>query len=409
MIADWFLRVPVETPPWAAVVSALALIIVLSETGIILLAAALDRQGRRFLERVPAAAPSGMRCAVIVPTRGLSRLIEHNLGTVLEQDWPEYQVYFAVESESDEGAPVLKNLCASHGNAHLVVAGKSVACSQKIHNLLAGVAAAGEVDLLAFADNDVPLPSDWLARLAASLSEPGVTMSTGFWRIRSRDSGFAVQLQIFFNRLLYTHFLAASSLGGGGFLWGGSFAIRRKDFEALGVAGRWAGSVSDDMSLGRLLAERGKRCSLIPGLVLDTEEAFISTREPVAWFSRQVMNLKANYYSLWRLGLMPLCFAVAGGYIVALLALLGCLLSAQSFWAAGGLAAVTVLGGELVIAACTVFNGGVEGRWKFLWRIHAFRLCFLTACLRTLGNTFIHWAGVTYRIDRQGRVLDIRR
>jgi len=346
---------------------------------------------------------------VIVPTRGLSRSIEHNLGTVLEQDWPEYQVYFAVESESDEGAPFLKKLCASHGNAHLILAGQSRTCSQKIHNLLAGVAAAGDVDLLAFADNDVPLPSDWLARLAAPLDDPRMTVSTGFWRIWSRESGFAVQLQIFFDRLLYAHFLAASSLGGGGFLWGGSFAIRRRDFETLGVVSRWAESVSDDMSLGRLLAERGKRCCLIPGLVLESEAAFKTAREAIAWFSRQVMNLKANYYSLWRLGLMPLCLAVAGGYLAALPTLLGCLFSAQSFWACGGLAALTVLGGELVIAACTVFNGGVEGRWKFLARIHLFRLCFLAACLKTPGKTCINWAGVAYHIDRQGRALDIRR
>ncbi len=409
MSVEPFLRVLAETPPWAAVVSALALIVVLAETGMILLAAALEHRGGKSRKHEAAPALTGSRCAVIVPTRGLAQSTERNLASVLNQDWPGYEAFFVVESESDAGVPVLRALCASHSNAHLVAAGQASTCSQKIHNLLAGVRAAGEVDLLAFADNDVPLPADWLARLTSPLADPGVTVSTGFWRIRSRDRGFAAQLQVFFNRLLYSHFLAASSLGGGGFLWGGSFALRKSDFEAMGVEARWSESVSDDMSLGRLLAETKHRSFLIPGLLVTTEETLRSARKAVTWFSRQVMNLKANYYFLWSLGLIPLCLAVAGGYLAALIAPLWCVFSALSFWACGGLAALTVLGGELVIAACTGLGDRVGGGWRFIARIYAFRLCFLAACLRTIGKSSLLWAGIEYRIDCQGRVLDIRR
>ncbi|MCE5269837.1 glycosyltransferase family 2 protein [bacterium] len=409
MITATLLRVLAETPLWAVVASALALIVVFAEVGIILLAAALERRGRRKSERLTAASASaGARCAVIVPSRGLTQSVECNFATVLRQDWPAYEAYFVVEAESDPGAPVLKALCASNRNAHLVVAGQSSTCSQKIHNLLAGVAAAGEVDLLAFADNDIPLPQDWLASLAAPLTDPRITVTTGFWRIQSSDSSFAVQLQVFFNRLLYSHFLTVSSLAGS-FLWGGSFAMRKVDFEALGVADRWAESVSDDMSLGRMLAAARRKSRLIPGFLMVSGETFASTSEAVRWFSRQVMNLKANFYNLWLLGLTPLCLMLAGGYLVALLAVFRYFFSALSFWSCGGLVTVLVLGGELVIAGCSGLPGTVEGRWRLVARIHLFRFCFLAACLMTLGKKYIHWAGVGYRIDRQGRAVEIHR
>lgn len=206
-------------------------------------------------------------CAVIVPVKGLPQSGERVFRAYLSQDYPSYNVYFVVESEDDEGVPLVRSLIGKHENAHLVIAGLRESCCQKNHNIIAGAREAGDVEVLAFSDDDILPDSLWLRRITAPLSDPSVTISTVFRWLANRTGSMGEDCHILMNMLLYTLLSVISTVGKKVF-WGGSFAIRRQDYETLGIASRWNETAAEDVGIAGILSRNKKNTFLAPACLL---------------------------------------------------------------------------------------------------------------------------------------------
>ena len=112
----------------------------------------------------------GRRAAVIVPVAGVYPELKENLRSRLTQDYPQYQVIFATRSEDDPATEVIRTLLPDYPLARLVICGPASGCSQKNHNLLAGLKAIEpEVDILVFSDANQTTPAHWLKALVQPL------------------------------------------------------------------------------------------------------------------------------------------------------------------------------------------------------------------------------------------------
>src|SRR5947209_1213304 len=89
------------------------------------------------LTEIPKSTP---RVALIVPIKGASEATQAFLHAVRYQDYPDYRIIAAVESEEDAAFRLLQRQAASGGTPiEICVAGLAHRSGQKIHNLLAAL------------------------------------------------------------------------------------------------------------------------------------------------------------------------------------------------------------------------------------------------------------------------------
>src|SRR5690348_15989527 len=125
-------------------------------------------QGLEWLKmaRKHAAAGSGFytpRVALVCPVKGMEEDLESNLLSLTQFDYPQYEIFFAIATADDPAYRVLERVvAASKRPAHIVRAGRTLDCSDKVHNLTAAVAEIGEqFEVLVFTDSDGRPPRTW--------------------------------------------------------------------------------------------------------------------------------------------------------------------------------------------------------------------------------------------------------
>ncbi|MBN1307160.1 MAG: glycosyltransferase family 2 protein [Chitinispirillaceae bacterium] len=352
--------------------------------------------------------PFTPRCAVIIPCKGVSRDLENNLQGFLDLDYPDYLVIYAVESERDAAVGVIKRIMAGDSRARLAVAGLSTMCVQKNQNLLAGLKKAEDAEVYVFADADIRPEPSWLRELVLPLADPGITATSGFRWLHARKGTLGELAHSYVNIVIYILFSAACFIGGVG-LWGGSMAIRRKDFEALKVAKKWSRAGVDDMSLSHLVLKARRKAVVVPPCVTHTDDLLPTVRGTIDWFERQIMYLKAYQKKLWFFIGFPV--AISGMFFIILLPLAAviALSPKRTFLAAGGGAATLFYIGELITIALYPLLGSTYRPGKFIVYWPFLRLTHgISYCLTALTNT-ITWAGIRYRLAYNGDVARIER
>jgi hypothetical protein len=192
-------------------------------------------------------------------------------------------------------------------------------------------------------------------------------------------------------------------------LWGGSMAIRKKDFEDLGVAEKWAHAGVDDMSLSNLVYKARRKAVVVPRCIIQTDDLLQTLRGTISWFERQIMYLKAYQKKLWFFIGFPVVFSGMLFLVLLPFAALAALLPERTFFSAGGGAAALFYLGELLTITLYPLLGSTYARGKFMLYWPFLRLTHgISYCLTALTNT-ITWAGIRYQLAFNGDVARIER
>ena len=191
------------------------------------------------------------RVTVFVPCKGYDLQLHENLTAIFQQDHPHFEICFIVEDVRDTAVPVIRELQREFCGvpSRLVVAGLANHTGQKVHNLLAGLAAVDDsANMFAFIDSDAQPASDWL-RALVHRAERDACAATGYRWVVPEKSSLA-------NAILYSANSAAAALYGPGrhhLVWGGSWAISRSLFEQIGITEAWRDCLSDDLVASRAI------------------------------------------------------------------------------------------------------------------------------------------------------------
>ena len=202
------------------------------------------------------------RTAVICPCRGVEPGLERNLTALTEFDHQNYEIFFALASESDPAHSIVKRVAGtSRVKAHVVIAGKPEDCGEKVNNLRAAIEQlTPDFEFIAFTDSDGRPGKSWLKRLVAPLNDSRIGATTTMrWYIPNR-SDLPTALLAAWNAPVVTML----SENGKNFCWGGGTAIRRSVFDQAGVLEDWRNSVSDDWSMTRALQRAGRSIMFLP-------------------------------------------------------------------------------------------------------------------------------------------------
>jgi len=257
--------------------------------------------------------------SVIAPGRGLEPGLRENLQTLVEQDYPRYEVLFVFDAADDPAIQLGDEL--GHGSSRIartIIAGPAIDSGQKVHNLrVAATEVAGESEVLVFVDTDARPGKDWLRHLVAPLADETLGASTGYrWFIPRR--GVASRLRGVWNASV------ASALGSDtakNFCWGGSTAIRRTTFEKLNVSERWRGTVSDDFTITRVLKEAKLPIHFTPNCLV-ASVGDCDFRELFEFTTRQIKITRVYASHLWLpllLGSALFAIVFIGGIILLIL------------------------------------------------------------------------------------------
>ena len=342
------------------------------------------------------------RAAVIVPVAGASAELRENLRSRLIQDYPDYQVIFAVRSEADPAAGVIKTLLPEFPLARLVLCGPASGCSQKNHNLLMGIqAAAPDVAVLVFSDANQTTPAHWLQALVQPLARGEALVSSSYHHVIPQDTHLATlgrSLAVF---MIYL----GKGIASWDQPWGGSTAIKRQAFDELQISRLWSQTVVDDVSLAKRLQEARVKMAAAVGGVLATP-----ARENLAswenWFIRQIIYLKFYFYLPWLLAGVGL-FALLGVTLLAL-AHLGLAVLGWAAWTSTGPSLVVLLSLVVFLGLIRPVHPG-PGPWPRYLNAALLTLIMAAWChYRTWFAWGLRWRHLYYTVDRQGLVTGIQ-
>jgi ceramide glucosyltransferase len=203
---------------------------------------------------------------IFAPCRGIDDDLDKNLSALFRQEFPFYEILFIVDDKNDDAASVIRKIIAGNDkkniSAKLIVAGKTVDSSQKVHNLREAVLQAdAKSEVFVFVDSDSRPNQNWLRDLIAPLKDEKIGCSTGYRWFISKKRNFASEMRSVWNASI------ASALGANvksNFCWGGSMALRRVTFEKLDIRERWRGVLSDDFAVTKAMKEAGLPIFFVP-------------------------------------------------------------------------------------------------------------------------------------------------
>lgn len=363
--------------------------------------------------------------SIIAPCRGLDQGLRENLTTLIQQNYPAYEIVFVTDSADDPAIAIIQSLehsvvatpgltvTAKSFSTRLVIAGSATDSGQKVHNLRIAV---GEIDpkseVLVFADTDARPHSGWLRSVVAPLQDERIGAATGYRWFVPEGGGFASHLRSVWNSSI------ASALGENtdkNFCWGGATAIRKTTFERLGIRERWQGVVSDDFTLTRALQEAKLPIQFVPGCLTASVED-CTLRDLFEFTTRQLKITRAYASHLWKAALIgSLLFSLGffGGLI---------LVGVRAFWGLPFVLPLSLLCVMFLLGAAKAYVrlravGGPLTAYRsqlqrgllahvFLWPVAS--ALFLYNALAAAFSKRISWRGITYELKSPTEAVIIR-
>ena len=265
-------------------------------------------------------------CVLIVPCKGLDETFDKNIESFFCQEYENYHLYFVVEGLKDPAYDYLLNLISRYRSTSLAktvqifVAGPAKSCSQKLHNLLfAFDKTPDETEVLVFADSDACAGPTWLAHIVYPLRKDKNGAASGYRCFIPQKNNIASVALAALNAKV------CQLLGNTPFnlAWGGSMAIRMKDFRELGVEQIWEKALSDDLSLSRAVRRHHRKMVFVPACMIASFHT--TTWKKLFEFSRRQFIITRIYSPLmWLFGLLNTALGIVtlwGSLIVAIWAL----------------------------------------------------------------------------------------
>lgn len=353
------------------------------------------------------------KASVILPCKGLDPAFRENVEKLLNQDYPDFEVIFAVAQDTDPAYSHLVELAQKTSRpASVIVAGVANGRAQKVNNQLHALEHVREDStVLVFVDSDVIAREDFLAQLVAPLSDESVGVTTGYRFYIASVTNWASILRSLWNRVTAWEMANPKYA----FAWGGAMAIRKTVFEKTGVLEAWDKAADDDLSLTTSVKKHGLKVRFVPQCLVasDGDAPF---GEIIEWTNRQLILTKVYYPELWQRAIVRAAVMLLW-LVLMVVAVTGWIATGETSFAAA------IAAGLLLIPVEVYFLLKARRLWQrvLLDRQEYLSESLLSSCLAiplahlvlpflTLASLLtnrIQWRGVTYELKSPTETLVI--
>jgi ceramide glucosyltransferase len=201
--------------------------------------------------------------SVLKPVRGTDFASYENFASFCMQDYPDYEILFAVNAEDDPAVPLIRRLGVEfpQKRIRLLVGAEQLGANRKV-NKLARLAREARHEILVLSDGDVRVGPRNLREVVAPLSNAATGAVTSFYR-GVVERGLAAELEaIGASSDFFAGVLMANWLEGVKFALGASIATTKSWVRKMGGFESLAGMLADDFELGLRISNAGGKVLL---------------------------------------------------------------------------------------------------------------------------------------------------
>jgi len=244
------------------------------------------------------------KAAVLLCLRGADPKLSSCLRRLLSQDYPNYELLIAVDSDTDPAWEVVQTTIEELGATNVRVRtlrNRLTTCSLKCSAL---VQLVDDLDdshqVLALADADLESHPTWLRELVGPLQDPKIGVTFGNRWFLPAEGWIGSLVRQLWNGpgLVVMHAF--------GIPWAGSLAIRSDVFYRGRLREKWARSIVDDGPIRVAVKAQGLRLQFVPSLIMaNREECGLGYAYD---FLRRQMTWTRTYICGWWLALLTHMF-----------------------------------------------------------------------------------------------------
>jgi ceramide glucosyltransferase len=342
----------------------------------------------RYLAVLPPTLFRSDPISILKPLAGLDLDLESNLRTFFEQDYPAFEILFAVRREDDPAADVVARLQREYPkvSSRLVITGEPPYPNAKVFSLDRMLALANN-DLVVMSDSDIRVTPDLLRTVVAEFQDGHLGVATCPYRAVPGASFWSRLEATGMNTDFWGSALVARMLEGMHFAIGPTIAARRGVLQSIGGFDRLKDYLAEDFVMGKFAAEAGHGVILSSYIVehhIGRATLHQNIEHRLRWARSTRRSRPAGYVG--QLFTMPVPLAV----VVCV--------AAPAWWPVLPLALIV-----RALAAYAVSARVLRARinWLLLPIEDLLGFCFWIAGF--FGNT-ISWRGRRYRLFSDGRL-----
>ncbi len=238
------------------------------------------------------------KVTVAKPLCGAEPELAENLRSFCAQDYPDYEVLFAVGDPNDPAVPIAREF------GEVLVASAS-GPNGKVNSLIA-IAERAKGEIIVVADSDMRVGPDYLRAVAGAFDAESVGGVTCLYAGRPLGGAPSLLGAMQINEGFLPSVLVALAIQPLDFCLGATMAVRRKALDSIGGFQSLAGLLADDYMLGHRLRQQGWEVRLAPYVVEDivTEPSFSDLFLHELRWARTIRTVRPVGYSLSILTMM---------------------------------------------------------------------------------------------------------
>ena len=339
--------------------------------------------------------------SILKPLKGLDDNLFDNLASFCAQDYPEFEILFALQDRNDPAYKVAKKVQEKYPdrNISIVVEKCSVGLNPKVNNLIPSYKQARHPYIL-ISDSNVLVEKDYLRRIAQHTQDPSVGLVSNLIRgVGGRSLGAMLE-NLHLNTFIIGSVCFLDKFLNMPCVIGKSMLMKKADLEALGGLAAFKDILAEDFIIGREMDRMGKKVVLSSYLVNNVNEY---------WEVKRFINRHTRWAKLrWNIGGVKYLSELLGNpiFIAALPALfLG--LSSMNLLLLGLISLIKIAGdaiiGQSLVAVTNEYESSPQSPYIYFLAPLKDVLIGLLWFVPLMSSTVV-WRGNRYQIGKDSKL-----
>jgi ceramide glucosyltransferase len=334
--------------------------------------------------------------SLLKPLNGADPGLEGFLESYFQQDYPSFEILFAVRHESDPSVAILRPLMERYSNipTRLIFTGEPPYANAKVYSM-EKMAELASHSILVITDSDASVEPDYLRAIARDFEPEDVGAVTNLYRGVSGSEFWSKLEALGMSTEFMAGVVVADRLEGMKFAVGVGMAIRADCLKAIGGFAAMADYLADDFVLGKWAFEAGYRVVLSDHVINHhtSSTGFINTfKHRLRWNRSSRFSRPAGY--------------IGQGFIYGLPWAIALFVAAPTLWSAG------ILIFSMAARLCLAYELGVRllGDRKALVRFWLIPLQDIISFATWVGGFIgreIIWRNERYQLLEGGRFVPV--